>query len=440
MAILTDKEFKAGLNRALNASRSELWAELNELAQFLALVASFDEALAIWRFLYSGKLPFVRSEMKPTAEADCPVSAVCFHLDLPDISQGQPLHSVMDRELPLADRVEVYDRYRRSQLTVNEGGFHLPRADERVRLLNRGYKLAKPPKEYVYSEKELDALKVLNEYLDLPTIATNPDPGPVTLNTNLLVIDIAYRHHLLGEAESRLQRWYDFAVLARDSFCLEEAFSFLSVSSLICKGALSHRTALKPEKRQSLVQQLLAEVEHRLSQPEPVTPPVTKQEISVFYSQFYLEPEQAPDAAYFDDPREPDQGFSSFPTHVAIGTPSDTATCEVEIEFCFEPPSLKTGVQTVCFPLKVEAPGKLFLRSVGVDNSDNYFAVAPGEYDVVARFLKKRASREDAEAGLRAWRVVLSFLPSRSMKPQTIKLEYGDVPTDVFVHEDSRGV
>ena len=29
----------------------------------------------------------------------------------------------------------------------------------------------------------------------------------------------------------------------------------------------------------------------------------------------------------------------------------------------------------------------------------------------------------------------LSFLPSRSMKPQTIKLEYGDAPTDVFVHE-----
>ena len=435
MAILTDKEFNAGLKRALNASRSELWAELNELAQFLALVASFDEALAIWRFLYSGKLPFVRSEMKPTAEADCVVSAVCFHLELPDISKGQPLHSVMDRELPIADRVEVYDWYRRIELTVNEGRFSLPRADERVRLLNRGYQLARPPEEYVYSEKELDALKVLDQYLDLPAIATNPDPGPVTLNTNLLVIDIAYRHHLLSEAESRLQCWYDFAVLAHDSFCLEQAFSFLSVSSLICKGALSHRTALKPAKRQRLVQQLLAEVEHRVSQPEPVKPPVTKQEITVFYSQFYVEPEQAPDATYFDDPRESEQGFSSFPTHVAIGTPTDTAMCDVEIEFCFEPPSLKSAVQAVCFPLKVEAPGKLFLRSVGVDNSDNYFAVAPGEYGVVARFLKRASSREDAEAGLRAWRVVLSFLPSRSMKPQTIKLEYGDVPMDVFVHE-----
>ena len=167
----------------------------------------------------------------------------------------------------------------------------------------------------------------------------------------------------------------------------------------------------------------------------PVKPPLTKQEIPVFYSQFYLEPEQAPDTAYFDEPRESDQCFSSFPTYVAIGTPTDTAMCEVEIEFFSEPPSLKTGVQIVCFPLKVETPGKLFLRSVGVDNSDNYFAVAPGEYDVVARFLKKRASREDAEAGLRAWRVLLSFLPSRSMKPQTIKLEYGDVPTNVFLHE-----
>lgn len=27
------------------------------------------------------------------------------------------------------------------------------------------------------------------------------------------------------------------------------------------------------------------------------------------------------------------------------------------------------------------------------------------------------------------------FLPSGSMKPQTIKLEYGDIPTDVFVQE-----
>ena len=433
MAILTDKEFNAGIKRALNASRSELWAELNELAQFLALVASFDEAVAIWRFLYSGKLPFVVSEMLPTAEADCVVSAVCFHLNLPDISRGQPLHHVMDRELPLLDRVNVYDWYRRIDLT--EEKFTVTKtANERVRLLSRGYQLARPPEDYVYSEKELDALKVLSEYLDLDAIATNPDPGPITLTTNLVVIDIAYRHHLLDEAESRLQRWYDFAVLAHDSFCLEQAFGFLSVSSLICKGALSHRTSLKPNKRQRLVQQLLADVEHRLSQPEPAKPPVTKQQISVFYNQLYLEPEQAPDVAYFDDPRESDQGFSSFPTHVAIGTPTDTGMCEVEIEFCFEPPSLKTGVQIVCFPLNVEAPGKLFVRSVGVDNSENYFAVAPGEYDVVARFSKKRASREDTEAGLRAWKVLLSFLPSRSMKPQTIKLESGDVPTDVFVH------
>jgi len=56
---------------------------------------------------------------------------------------------------------------------------------------------------------------------------------------------------------------------------------------------------------------------------------------------------------------------------------------------------------------------------------------------VVARFFKKRASREDAEVGLRAWRVLLSLLPSRTMKPQTIKLEYGEVPSDVFVHEFS---
>lgn len=436
MAILTDKEFKAGLHRALNARRSELWAELNELAQFLALIASFDEALAIWRFLYSGKLPFVRSEVLASAEADVPVSAVCFHLNLPDISKGQPLHSVMDRELPLADRVQVYDWYRRTQLTVFEGQFNTPStAHERVRLLSRGYQLATPPEDYVYSEKELDALKILQEYLDLPAIATNPYPGPVTLNTNLLVIDIAYRHDLLSEAETRLQHWYDFAVLAHDSFCLEEAFSFLSVSSLICKGAFSHRSTLKQDKRQRLVQQLLADVEHRISQPEPVKPPVTKQAISVFYDQFYLEPEQAPDVAYFGDRREADQGFSAFQTHAAISTPTDTATCEVEIEFCFEKPSLKTGVQIVCFPLKVEPPGQLFLRSVGVENSDNYFAVPPGEYDVLARFFKKRASREDTEAGLRAWRVVLSFLPGRSMKPQTIKLEYGDAPKDVFIHD-----
>ena len=437
MAILTDKEFNAGLKRALNASRSELWGELNELAQFLALVGAFDEATEIWSFLYSGKLPFVRSDTNATAEADCVVSAVCFHLNLPDISKGQPRHPALDRELPLADRVHVYDWYRRIQFTIHEGWVRVPNADKRVRLLSRGYRLARPPEDYVYAEKEPGALKLLCEYLDLPAIATNPDPGPVTLNTNLLVIDIAYRHDLLSEAESRLQRWYDFAVLAHDSFCLEEAFSFLSVSGLICKGALSHRTTLKAEKRKGLVQQLLADVEHRLSQPEPGKPPVTKQKISIFYSQFYLEPEQPPDVAYFDDPRESDQGFSSFPTNVAIGTPTDTAMCEVEIEFCIEPPNLKTGVQIVCFPLKVEEQGKLFLRSVGVDNSEDYFAVPPGEYIVVARFFRKRASREDAEVGLRAWRVVLSFLPRGTMKPQTLKLESGEVPTEVFIHMES---
>ncbi len=159
----------------------------------------------------------------------------------------------------------------------------------------------------------------------------------------------------------------------------------------------------------------------------------------IFYTHFYLEPEQPDDkVSYFEDERDSIQEFSSFPYQVAIGTPGNTGKCDVEIEFCMEMPELEDSVQAVSFSLTIEESGRLFLRTAfggeEEEEENNNFAILPGKYDVLARFFPMQAEKEDEEVGLRAWRVVLSFLPYGSVGANTFRREYGEIPTDILLH------
>ena len=159
--------------------------------------------------------------------------------------------------------------------------------------------------------------------------------------------------------------------------------------------------------------------------------------LSISYTQFYLEPEHVDPKPYFEDTRDSNQEFSSFPLQAAIGTPNETASCEVEIELRSEMPELEDAVQAVCFPLSVNEPGKLFLRTVFEEDEqeNNNFTVSPGKYDVFVRFFSMEAAPEAAEVGLRAWRVVVSFLAYGTIKPGTYRREYGEIPENVIVHD-----
>lgn len=60
------------------------------------------------------------------------------------------------------------------------------------------------------------------------------------------------------------------------------------------------------------------------------------------------------------------------------------------------------------------------------DNDGDPFVVPVGDHDVLARFFAKKAPRASSEAGLRVFRLALSFHPAKSLgAPKTLRLEEG---------------
>ena len=164
--------------------------------------------------------------------------------------------------------------------------------------------------------------------------------------------------------------------------------------------------------------------------------PIRRFRLSIFYNQFYLEPEHPdPDAEYWDEKEESGQGFSAYPKQAAIGTPSETGICEVETELASEMPDVESSIQAVCFPIAVDDPGRLFWRTVfgGKEEAEYFFDIPPGNYDVFVRF-SPLEGEEANEVGLRGWHVIISFLPQGVAKAGTFKLEYGEVPADFILH------
>lgn len=159
--------------------------------------------------------------------------------------------------------------------------------------------------------------------------------------------------------------------------------------------------------------------------------------LSIAYNQFYIEPESgAEDYTYFQDDRENDQGFASPTRQAGIATPSETSRCQAVIELGETMPDITDAVQAVAFPLKVEEPGRLLLMALMTPDRDESFTVPPGHYDVVVRFFPMEASPLAARAFLRAWHVVLSFLPQGTTPAGTFKLEYGELPQEILLIED----
>ena len=155
-------------------------------------------------------------------------------------------------------------------------------------------------------------------------------------------------------------------------------------------------------------------------------------QVHAHYSQFSLEPESPPrDQIPFQDRRENAQGFSAFGTLAGVATPSESGNCDVTVELAGEMPDLDGAVQAVAFPLKVAGP--VILRDAN-GSTCGTFDVPAGDHDVLARFFPREADAEDAEVGLRSWRVVVTFLPSGTAAPRCFRLEYGTPPDETFIH------
>jgi hypothetical protein len=147
------------------------------------------------------------------------------------------------------------------------------------------------------------------------------------------------------------------------------------------------------------------------------TPKVQKRRVSAEYSQIHLEPDELDatefEQVYFQEETDSARGMSLFATKVGIATPSETDYVDAEItiaECAHDAPgsasNLTNVVQAVEFPLIVRGP--LVLRSVSGDEQDA-FNVAAGSYSVLARFFAKKAPRASAAAGLRVFKLALTF-------------------------------
>jgi hypothetical protein len=88
------------------------------------------------------------------------------------------------------------------------------------------------------------------------------------------------------------------------------------------------------------------------------------------------------------------------------------------------PEDLEGVAQAVAFPLIVRGP--LRLRSATAGEDDEPLVVPPGTYDVLARFFPKQAPGKSAAAGLRVFRLAITFHPAKALDaPKTLRLDAG---------------
>jgi hypothetical protein len=92
---------------------------------------------------------------------------------------------------------------------------------------------------------------------------------------------------------------------------------------------------------------------------------------------------------------------------VGIETPSDTDYVDAEVTLSDDDVvALEGVVRAVAFPLVVRGP--LLLSSVS-GGEDEVLEIPSGTYDVVARFVPKKAPKASASAGLRVFALLLMF-------------------------------
>ncbi len=440
--MLLDADFKKKVKKGPPAKLLQAWKELYSLSEFAVMLGQIDEAAAIWRLLFGGTIAVPKqSQLDAAAWADQMLAGVSALRGWPDFAQGKipPMIHFQDISGSIPERVEQYDVATRKDLSmVTSGGMRdVPAsASEAYRDYVRTLELAHPATNQTFAARETEALAKLRTWRedwakDLSgTFLTSWSMG----NTCILAADIAARHGDRAEAVEWLHTWHVIASREPYKFGTMHLFGLKSVCALVCDRVLADVSAITPDALHAGLQSYMTKLSAMLKQPAaPV--PLNRQEISISHSQFYLEPAvvAADRDLYFQDMRESDQGFSVYPYKVAIGTPADTGFVVVEIEIADKPPSLARVKQAVVFPLTVTESGQLFLRSVEDFSEDWPYQVPPGNYDVLARFFKHKATEEET-GGEDAWRVVLTFMPSGTMPARAIKLVDRQPPKEVFLH------
>ncbi|MFO0695358.1 MAG: hypothetical protein U0230_17475 [Polyangiales bacterium] len=366
-----------------------------------------------------------------------PMDGFCSAMGLGDLTGGAPSARHLAPGADLETRARATDHQVRIRCTGDAyGQFPAPTADpselEGRELWRRAQALARPGDDGSPSPTEPDALRALAKYLD--AWARAPDSRGAGMGQELLLgIDLALRH---GAGESAV-RWADALGSQMLDLLLADALALRTTSRAIGEGLLRSHVTIPEADATRITAAIEAAVAGLAggTAPAPVEPLPCVRRVGCEYSQFHLVHAGAsPATPFFEDARESAQGMSLRAGAVGIATPTDTAECEVEISIGdARTRAPKGSVQSVVFPFEVR--GGLLLQSVsgGGEDEERTIPVPPGVYDVRASFVPKRASKADASAGLRAFRVALAFHPSGSLDaPRCEKLLEGEAPGTIF--------
>ncbi len=441
LRIYTDQLLKKQVAKIVKTDRNELWSALHDIGGYFALIGAIPESMSIWEFAYSGIVPLPDEEDRTISVfGDGAISAVRNAMRMPDLSYGIPKPSFCEPKQPLGNRInaaylEVWDRITSNKWSAEALKDPKPELQPTM-MFQLARFIAKRSMEEDSGDEAL-ALEILKMLLDGKDFEFQLK-GKTYRKTKfdlahydkaeayLLVIEILNSLGRLSEAKPYLESWFDQVV--KSYLSLEVGFGLVGVTKLICEGTLAHKSQMKEKTRNSLVKEIISTLKKRLNKPEPVKPTPTKYKLSISYNQFYLEPLEANrEVIYFQENGEHEQGFSWFPEHVAIGTPSEAAQCTIEWELKEKMPPLGKAVQAVVVPYEVEKPGGVFLRTVDDSGKKQRFDVPVGKYDLLARFYP-HPLKEFEDTCLTAWKVKLTFLPAGSADSKCIKLVYGKPP------------
>lgn len=432
----TVASLEAIAKKLAKAKPNKAYPLLHEAFTLFAAAGDVRGASAMIRLAYASGLP------EPTTPAHVlgcgPMDGFCSAMGLGDRTGGVPSANHLPEGADLEARARATDHHVRVRWTGDAyGQFPAPTADpselEGRELWRRAQALARPDEDGSPSATEAEALRALTKYLDAWSAA--PESRGAGMGQELaLGLDLALRH---GATDS-IRRWVDALGPTLLDFLLPDVLALRTTSRAVAEGLFRTHVAIPEadavrctEGIETAVATLVGGAAPAVAESLPCT-----RRVGCDFSQFHLvHAGAAPVAPFFGDARESAQGMSLRPDAVGIATPSETSECEIEIGLADPKTRTPKGVvQSVVFPLEVR--GSLLLQSVagGGEDEERPIPVPPGAYDVRASFVPKRASKADAAAGLRAFRVVLHFHPRGSQDaPRCERLLEGDPPSSVFV-------
>ena len=427
------KDLERVVTDLAKAKPVKVYPLLHQAFVVFAGAGEFARAGSIIRLAYDARLP------RPSKPVDFlgtgPMDAVCVVAELGDLTKGEPVAKHLAGANGLTARVKAGERFVRGRI-VREKWSNRPRPSGHWSGLD-GIDLWLTVQRLAAGGNTDEAFPALTKYMDA-WCASPDDRGAGYGDEILMAIDLAVLHG----ATDHLERWISAVGrhLFHASFHIPEALCLTTAAGAIGNGLLAPLLGLPAQEAERRFRAIEAAVAQLIAAPDvpdehDPTKPVRRQ-VSAPYSQFSLEHATSPDGeVFFQDARENAQGMSIFGSKVGIATPGETATCTVTIRLRPDAPAdgVEDAVQAVAFPFTVAGP--LFVRSVfGDDDEDDEVVLPHGAYDVLARFFPARASKADAEAGLRVFRVALDFHRSGSLEaPRCLKLEERAPSETIFV-------